>query len=253
MVSPIRRSCSSCSKRRPSRSDPARSSPVCGCSSNAWSRWGQLIRPTGRFTSHPRWRTTARCCSRPAGSDPWARPSPPTSSSMTCAGRPTVAVAWRSASSRSSAATTPSWATRACRRCRHTARHGRPSIPAGRSSSASTTRVRIVRGRNNHLTLPQLKKHLSASAIIEQRVLAHDLTEALLVELGDTRGALPAGARRNLSRRTSERRQRSPPIIIVMSSRPSHPAARRTCGPTATRPRMAEHDRGSDTRGGSRR
>ncbi len=70
-------------------------------------------------------------------------------------------------------------ATRACRRCRHTARHGRPSTPAGRSSSGSTTRVRIVRGRNNHLTLPQLKKHLSASAIIEQRILAHDLTEVL--------------------------------------------------------------------------
>ncbi len=34
-------------------------------------------------------------------------------------------------------------------------------------------------GPEQHLTLPQLKKHLSASAIIEQRVLAHDLTEVL--------------------------------------------------------------------------
>lgn len=61
--------------------------------------------------------------------------------------------------------------------------HGTPWTPIDTSGpilfSLDDNRVRIVRGRNNHLTLPQLKKHLSASATIEQRVLAHDLPEVL--------------------------------------------------------------------------
>ncbi len=41
------------------------------------------------------------------------------------------------------------------------------------------TRVRILRGRENRLLLPVIKRRLAVSEIMEQRVLAADLTEVL--------------------------------------------------------------------------